>query len=148
MLNQLQLNDTLGSILKNQQSLQRETISMMNEMSKRHEKMKQFIHDIEMFNGKNIDFDEWIAQIEKGSNLTGKPEYVLNLTKSSGTPYKMISQTPCNMAWSKSKRKLQEIYSLVATDVHAATDLLRKQFANELHFKITLLTGLRCAIKA
>ena len=30
------------------------------------------------------------------------------------------------------KRKLQEVYSLVATDVHVATDLLRKQHANEL----------------
>ena len=41
----------------------------MNEMSKRHEN-EQF----QMFNGKNIDFDEWIAQIEKVSNLTGKSE--------------------------------------------------------------------------
>ena len=59
-------------------------------MSKRYEN-KQSILDIQMFNRKNIDFDEWIAQIEKVSNLTVKPEYVLNLAKSSGTPYKMIS---------------------------------------------------------
>ena len=39
------LSDTLASILNNQQSLQRETISMMNEISKRHEN-EQFIHDI------------------------------------------------------------------------------------------------------
>ena len=69
--NQSQLNDTLGSILNKQQSLQRETISMMNEMSKRQEN-EQFIHGIQMFNGKDIDFDKWIAQIEKVSNLTGK----------------------------------------------------------------------------
>ena len=50
-LNQSKLNDTLGSILNNKQSLQRETISMMNEMLKRHEN-EQFIHDIQMFNGK------------------------------------------------------------------------------------------------
>ena len=50
-LNQSLLNDKLGSILNTQQSLQRETISMMNEMLKRHEN-KQFIHDIQMFNGK------------------------------------------------------------------------------------------------
>ena len=55
-LNQPQMNDKLDSILNNQQSLQRETISMMNEMSKRH-KTEQFIHNIQMFNGKNIDFD-------------------------------------------------------------------------------------------
>ena len=87
MLNKSQLNDTLGSILNNQQSLQRETISLMYEMSKRHEN-ELFIHDIQMFNGKNLDFDEWIAQIEKVSNLTDRLEYILNLTKLSGTPYK------------------------------------------------------------
>ena len=58
--------------------MQRETISMMNEMSRWHEN-EQFIHDIPMFNGKNIDFYEWIVQIEKVSNLAGKPEYVLAL---------------------------------------------------------------------
>ena len=47
MLNQSQLNDTLGSILNNQHLLQRETISMMNEMLKRHEN-KEFIPDIKM----------------------------------------------------------------------------------------------------
>ena len=36
----------------------------MNEMSKRHEN-EHFIRDIQIFDGKNIDFDEWIAQIEK-----------------------------------------------------------------------------------
>ena len=41
---------------------------MMNEMLKRHEN-EQFICDIPMFNGKNIDFDEWIVQIEKVSKL-------------------------------------------------------------------------------
>ena len=85
-----------------------------------------------MFNGKNIDFDEWIAEIEKVSNLTGKPEYILALAKSSGTPYKIISQTPSNTVSNKLKRKLQEVYSLVATDVHMATDLLRKQCTDEL----------------
>ena len=44
----------------------------------------------------------------------------------------MISQTPNNTAWSKLKRKLQEVYSSVATDIHVAIDLLRKQHAYEL----------------
>ena len=52
---------------------------MMNEMSKRNEN-EQLIHDIHMFNGKT-DFDEWVVQIEKVSNLTGKPEYVLTFAK-------------------------------------------------------------------
>ena len=42
----------------------------MNEMSKRHEN-EQFIRDIHIFDGKNIDFDELIAQIEKEACLTG-----------------------------------------------------------------------------
>ena len=76
---------------------------MMNEMSKRHEN-EQFIYDTQMFNGKNMDFDDRTVQIEKVSNLTGKPEYVFTLEKLSGTPYKMISQTPSNTAGSELKR--------------------------------------------
>ena len=44
----------------------------------------------------------------------------------------MISQTPSNTAWSELKRKLQEVFSLGATDMHVAMDLLRKQCADEL----------------
>ena len=104
---------------------------MMNKMSKRHEN-EQFICNIQMLNGKNRDFDEWITQVEKIFNLTGKPECVLALAKSSGTHYKMIFQTASNTAWNGLKRKLQEVYSLVATDLHAATELLRKQHTDEL----------------
>ena len=63
----------------------------MNEMSKRHEN-EQFVRDIQIYDGKNIDFDEWIAQIEKVVLPTGKQEYLLALAKSSNTSYKMISQ--------------------------------------------------------
>ena len=90
---------------------------MMNEMSKRY-KNEQFIHDIQMVNGKNIDFDNWIVQIGKVSHSTGKPEYVLTLAKSAGTPYKMISQTPSNTTWSELKRKLQEVY-ILSGNTHA-----------------------------
>ena len=68
-------------------------ISMMNDMSKRHEN-EQFIRDIQFFNGKNIDFNEWIAKIEKVALLIGKSKYTLALAKSSNTPYKLLSQCP------------------------------------------------------
>ena len=58
-----------------------------------------------MFNGKNIDFDEWIAKIEKVSNMTAKPQ-LLTLAKSLGMPYKMIFQTPSNTAWGELRRKI------------------------------------------
>ena len=54
------------------------------------------------------------------------PEYILALAKSSGTPYKMISQIPSNTAWSELKRKLQQFYPIVATDVHVAKRSVKK----------------------
>ena len=102
----------------------------MNEMSKRHEN-EQFIRDIQIFDGINIDFDEWSAQIEKVVLLTGKPKYLLALAKSSNTPYKIISQCPKETPWDDLKCKLQEVYLMVAMKYHASTDLLRKQRPNE-----------------
>ena len=73
----------------------------------------------------------------------GKPEYVLPIAKSSDSPYKMISQTPNQYCMKQIKRRLQEVYSFVATDVHVATDLLRKQHADEsLHDYIVYWTGM------
>ena len=43
----------------------------------------------------------------------------------------MISQCPKETLWDDLKCKLQEVYSMVATDYHAATELLRKQRPNE-----------------
>ena len=99
-------------------------------MSKRHEN-EQFIRDIQIFDSRNIDFDEWIAQIKKVALLTGKSEYLLALAKSSNTPYKIISQCPKETPWDDMKCKLQEVYLMVAMDYHAAIDLLRKQRASE-----------------
>ena len=56
---------------------------------------------------------------------------MLALAKLSNIPYKMISQCPHETPWDNLKHKLQEVYSLVATEYHAATDLLRKQRPNE-----------------
>ena len=70
-LNQLQLNDTLGSILNNQQSWQRETISL-SEMSN-NMKMNSSFMTFQCSMENSIDFDEWIVQIDMVSNLTGKP---------------------------------------------------------------------------
>ena len=39
----------------------------------------------------------------------------------------MIPQFPKETIWDDLKCQLQEVYSMVATDHHAATDLLRKQ---------------------
>ena len=72
-----------------------------------------------------------IAQIEKVALLTGKSEYLLALAKSSNTPYRMLLQCPKATPRVDLKCKLQEVYSMVAMDYHATTDLLRKQRPNE-----------------
>ena len=43
----------------------------------------------------------------------------------------MILQCPIETPWDDLKYKLQEVYSMVATEYHADTDLLRKQRSNE-----------------
>ena len=101
--------------MSSQQNLQWETVSMMNEMPKRHEN-EQSIRDIQIFYGKNIGFNEWIAKIEKVALLTGKWEYTLALAKSSNTPYKLISQCPSETPWDDLKWKLQEVYPMVAME--------------------------------
>ena len=63
-LNQTQLNDALGSILSGQQNLQQETVSVMNEMSKRQEN-EQFIRDIQIFDGQNIGFDSGSPRLKR-----------------------------------------------------------------------------------
>ena len=95
----------------------------------------------------NIDFDEWIVEIRKGIQINGQTRVCSPLDKSSSVPYQMISQTPSSTVWSKLKRRLQEVYYFVATDVHAATDLLRSSLLMN-HFRITLPTGLKCVIEA
>ena len=89
------------------------------------------------------------VQIEKVVFLTGKSEYTLSLAKSSNTPYKMISQCPNETPWDDLKCKLQEMYSMVATEYHTATDLLRKQRPNEsLQYYITYWTEMcHCSMK-
>ena len=79
---------------------------------------------------KNIDFDEWITQIEKVVLLTGKLEYI-SFSQIIKHPIQMISQCPNETPWDDLKCKLQEVYSMVAMEYHAATDLLRKQRPSE-----------------
>ena len=95
---------------------------------------------------KNKDFDEWIVQIKKVPNLTGKPEYVLTLAKSSGTHYEMTSQTPSNTAWSELKRDCkryipwwQQMY--MQPQIYYESSMLMSCF------RITIPIGLTCVIE-
>ena len=124
------IGSMLGSILSSHQHLQQETVSLMNEISKRHEK-EQFIRDTQIFDSKNIDFDEWVTLTKKVALLTGISEYTLALAKSSNTPYKMIFQCPNETLWDDLKCKLQEVYWRADMEYHTASNLLRKQRPNE-----------------
>ena len=70
---------------------------------------------------------DWLLQIEKVASLTHSQEYKLATAKSTSTPYKMLKRLGNDLDWHDIKRKLEELYSPIATEVHAASDLHHKQ---------------------
>ena len=53
------------------------------------------------------------------------------MAKSTGTPYKMLKQMGGARSWPEIRKKLEEVYSPITTEVHAASDLHRKQWPDE-----------------
>ena len=70
---------------------------------------------------------DWLLQIEKVALLTSSQEYDLAMAKSTGTSCKMLKGMGGARSWSEIGKKLERVYSPIATEVHAASDLLRKQ---------------------
>ena len=63
--------------------------------------------------------------------LTQSQEYELATAKSTSTPYKMLKRLGNDLDWHEIKRKLEEMYSPVAAQVHATSDLHHKQQPDE-----------------
>ena len=82
--------------------------------------------DIPICDGKNMDLADWLLQIEKIASLTLNQEYELATTNSTSTSYKMLKRLGNDVDWHKIKRKLEEMYSPIATKVHVASDLYCK----------------------
>ena len=85
------------------------------------------MRDIPIYDGKNMDLADWLLQIEKVASLTQSQEYKLATAKSTSTPYKMLKRLGNDLDLQDIKRKLEEVYSPIATKVHATSDLHHKQ---------------------
>ena len=68
-----------------------------------------------------------MLQIEQVASLTHSQEYRLATAKSTSTPYKIPKRLGNNTDWKDIKRKLEDAYSPIATEVHTTSDLHQKQ---------------------
>ena len=73
-----------------------------------------------------MDLAYWLLWI-KIALLTNSQEYELAMVKSTSTPYKMLKRMGNDLSWPGIKWKLEEVYSPIATEVHATSDLHKKQ---------------------
>ena len=72
-----------------------------------------------------------LLEIEKVALLTHSQGNELATAKSKSKPYKMLKRIGSNPNRPDIKRKLEEVYSPIATEVHTASDLHRKQRPDE-----------------
>ena len=84
-----------------------------------------------IYNGKNMDLADWLLQIEKVVLLTHSQEYELATAKSTSTPYKMLKRLCNDLDWQEIRRKHEEVYSPIATEVHVVSNLHCKQRPDE-----------------
>ena len=84
------------------------------------------MRDIPIYDGKNIDLADWLLQIEKVASLTHSQEYELATAKLTSTLYKMLKRLGNDLDWHE-KKKLEEVCSPIATEVHTASNLHCKQ---------------------
>ena len=77
-----------------------------------------------MYEGKgDKSFTDWITHVEKIAKLTQYPEIQLTQTKAEGIMYKLIKGMPQSSIWDTVKKRLCHVFSLVATKMHAATQI-------------------------
>ena len=74
-----------------------------------------------------MDLADWLLRIKQMEVLTNTQEYELVTAKPTSTPYKMLKGIENDLSWQEIKKKLEEVYSPIAMEVHAASDLHRKQ---------------------
>ena len=85
------------------------------------------MRDIPIYDGKNMDLADWLLQIEKVASLTQSQEYELATAKSTNTPYKMLKRLGNDLDRHEIKRKLEDVYSSIATKYTLPSTLHHKQ---------------------
>ena len=69
-------NKSFITLLNNQQDLQKQSLSMIQDITCGHE-YDNFMTDIPIYDGKNMDLASWMLQIEKVALLIYSQEYKL-----------------------------------------------------------------------
>ena len=85
------------------------------------------MRSILIFDGKNKDLADWLLQIEKIVSLTQSQEYELATATSTSTPYNILKRLGNDLDWLEIKRKLEEVYSPIATELQASISFHDKQ---------------------
>ena len=106
--------------------LTKQSLDIMKNINRHHE-CDNVMRDITIYNGKNIELADRLLQIEK----------VTALTKNSRIQNQLVHHIKCWKEWvvtlagKKLNKKLEEVYSAIATEVHDASNIHRKQWPDE-----------------
>ena len=76
---------------------------------------------------KNVRLADCLLQIEKVVLLTNSQEYDLATAKLTSTSYEMLKRMGKDRNWQDIKKKMEEVYSPIGTEVLVASDLHGKQ---------------------
>ena len=90
----------------------------------------QLIVRIAISDRKNMNLADWLLQIEKVKLLTNSIGHDLAMAKYTSTLYQMLKRMVGASSWHEIRENL-EVYSPTATELHAASDLHRKQQLDE-----------------
>ena len=107
----------------------------MQDMTRRHE-YDNLMKDNPIYDGTNMELADWQLQIEKLASLPHSQAYKLATTKSTITPNKILKRLGNNLDCHDIKRKLEEVHSLIATEAHAASDLIANRVQTK-HYRNT-----------
>ena len=114
-------NKSLMTLINGQQDVQKQSFNMMLAVTHRHE-YENLMRNMPIYDWKNMEPVDWLLQIEKVASLTNSQEYKLATAKSISTSHKMLKILGSNTDWQDIKRKLEEVCSLITTEVHTAGD--------------------------
>ena len=106
--------------------LAKQSFNMIQDMTCRHG-YDNLMSDIPTYDGKSMDLADWLLQIKKVASLTHIQEYKLATAKSTSTSYKVLGRLGNELDLHDIKRKVEGVYSPIATEVHTASDLYCKQ---------------------
>ena len=126
-----QFDESLLTPLNGKQDLNKQSFNMIQDMTCRHE-YDNLMRDISIYDGKNMDLADWLLQLKKLASLTHSKECKLATANSTSTPYRMLKRLGNDLDLHEIKRKLEEVYSPIATEIHAASDLHHKQMPDKI----------------